>query len=175
MKGMIVCGYPGVGKSSIAGWHNCIDLESSNFSHCQWLLDDTNYFWEEHYVQVAEDLAKQGYTILLSTHPGVIENVKKIDKIPVVIFCPKVEMKAQWYERLKKRYIKTCTEKDYRAWTRAMKSMVTFESQIENLLSYDLPVIQPESIDYDLKNYMFLAWYKYGDWSVEKENKNEQD
>ena len=31
--GLIICGYPGVGKSSIAGWNNCIDLESSYFSH----------------------------------------------------------------------------------------------------------------------------------------------
>ena len=32
MKGLIICGYPGIGKSSIAGWNNCIDLESSYFS-----------------------------------------------------------------------------------------------------------------------------------------------
>lgn len=30
-KGLIICGYSGVGKSSIAGWNNCIDLESSYF------------------------------------------------------------------------------------------------------------------------------------------------
>ena len=28
---MIVVGYQGIGKSSIGGKHNCIDLESSNF------------------------------------------------------------------------------------------------------------------------------------------------
>ena len=28
---MIYVGYQGIGKSSIAGKHNCIDLESGNF------------------------------------------------------------------------------------------------------------------------------------------------
>lgn len=27
---LIICGYPGVGKSSIAGWNNCIDLETED-------------------------------------------------------------------------------------------------------------------------------------------------
>ena len=31
MKGLIVIGYQGIGKSSIGGKYNCIDLESSNF------------------------------------------------------------------------------------------------------------------------------------------------
>jgi broad-specificity NMP kinase len=29
---LIICGYPGIGKSSIAGWDHCIDLESSKYS-----------------------------------------------------------------------------------------------------------------------------------------------
>lgn len=164
MKGMIICGYPGVGKSSVAGWHNCIDLESSNFSHCPFVLDDTNYLWEEHYVKVAADLAKQGYTVLLSTHPDVLEEVKKIEKIPVVIFCPRLSMKEQWNERLKNRYEQTRNPKDKRAWDGAMKN---WERNIEHLFDYGLPVVQPAAIDYDLKNYIFYCQAKYCDMQEE--------
>lgn len=167
MKGMIVCGYPGVGKSSIAGWHNCIDLESSNFS--QWFTGSDKDEWEQQYVMVATDLANQGYTVMVSTHPGVIDLLSHLEKIPVVIFCPRLSMKDEWNERLMKRYERTHNSKDQRAWCGAMAN---WERNIEHLFDYGLPVIQPAAIDYDLKNYIFYCWVKYCD-VPEEELENE--
>ena len=78
--GLIICGYPGVGKSSIAGWHNCIDLESSFFSHRADIPQKLDY-WVPQYCQVAIDLALQGYTVFTSTHHAVIEYFKKSSKL----------------------------------------------------------------------------------------------
>lgn len=150
MKGMIVCGYPGVGKSSIGGTYDCIDLESSNFSH--WQSDDANYDWDAHYVHIATELAKQGFVVLLSTHADVIERLKGIEKIPVVIFCPKLDMKKDWSNRLRERYENEPSEKNARAWKGAIDH---WNEKIEAILNSGFPVVQPDSINYDLASYIW--------------------
>ena len=78
MKGLIICGYPGIGKSSIAGWNNCIDLESSYFSRDEkgFALCDTD--WVTRYCKLAFDLARQGFTVLLSCHELVRNQLKEM-------------------------------------------------------------------------------------------------
>ncbi len=149
LKGMIVCGYPGVGKSSVGAGIGWIDLDSSLFS--QWQSDDTNYDWVAHYVHVATELAKQGFTVLLSTHIDVIELLKNLEKIPVVIICPKLEMKEAWSKRLQDRFENDPSDKNARAWKGAIQY---WDKKIQSLLNSGFPVYQLESLDYDLRDYI---------------------
>ena len=172
MKGIIICGYPGVGKSSIAGWNNCIDLESSLFSHQPRAInhknpiDDTTYTtipirinnWVPQYCKVAIDLAYQGYTVLTSTHRAVIEYFLFEKYYPenvagVVIFCPDHRYKKEWIERLTERYAKTMNSKDERALNRVIDH---FDDDIHFLNNCGLPVYIPAAMDYDLKDYITM-------------------
>lgn len=64
-RGLIIAGYPGVGKSSIAHAGRFIDLESSMFR------DAAGVFDECFYVKTAIFLASQGY------HPAIFECMKE--------------------------------------------------------------------------------------------------
>lgn len=154
MRGLIICGYPGVGKTSIAGRHNCIDLESSLFSHD---VDgdplDPN-IWVPRYCEVAKDLARQGYTVLTSTHKKVIEafeQKKESDTMPKVIFCPRVEMKDEWVKRLKERYAKIPSEKNRRAYEYILRHF----DDVKLLGGSLLPCFSPKDIDYDLEDCIY--------------------
>ena len=66
---MIIIGYPGVGKSTLAGrYKEYIDLESSNWNGPDNTKPD-NWWWS--YGKVAEDLSRQGYRVFVSCHPSV--------------------------------------------------------------------------------------------------------
>lgn len=160
MKGLIICGYPGVGKSSVAGWKNCIDLESSHFSH-----DDMGYsldsnVWVPRYCAVAMDLARQGFTVLCSTHSGVINffenlNLRLPDQVGgIVIFYPRPWMKGKWIERLKSRYQDNPSEKNRRAYEHALRY---FDNDLEFLGAASLPCLRPKGMEYDFKRYILLT------------------
>jgi hypothetical protein len=157
-KGLIICGYPGIGKTSISGYRKCIDLESSDFKK-----DDKS--WIEQYCWMALRLASQGFTVLTSTHRDVIEYFKisktMFDKLNVagpVIFCPPSLMEDEWKNRLKKRCDTDPSGKNQRAFDRAA---LHWRDDISYLFNCGLPVIYPEAIDYDLRNYIYYIQNKY--------------
>ena len=167
-NGLIICGFPGVGKSSCAGWENCIDLESSYFSQTVGMVEKS-YFskpmgmldWTILYTTMAIKLAEQGYTIFVSTHAQVIWRLIQLrKKIPVIIFAPCHSMKEKWTERLEKRYAKTNDPKDLRALKFAQNSWDTAMADIENC---GLPVVRPSTMDYDLKDYIHSIRFRYVD------------
>lgn len=184
MSGIIVFGYPGVGKSAIGGWNNCVDLESSNFSKgwtgnvvyalkepiifaascCGSLEDEIQVLkvpdWCARYIDVGIDLAKQDYTVLMSTHKDVVDLLKAYMKVPsyesekfppAVIFCPDLSIKDAWIDRLQRRYDITGSPKDFRAIDRAKNY---FEQDIKDLEDSGLNVYHPLSMNYDLKTYI---------------------
>lgn len=70
---MIIIGYPGIGKSTLAGKdHKFIDLESSNFK----IEDERSEDWYKVYCKVAEDLSRQGYIVFVSSHLAVREALR---------------------------------------------------------------------------------------------------
>ena len=159
MKGLIICGYPGVGKSSIAGWNNCIDLESSWFSYDEEgnkkYPDDT---WCVDYCNLAMRLAAQGYTVLTSAHACVINELRDhkfvLDykyKVKVVIFVPRPEMKKAWAERLVNRYLESDKDADLRAFIGGIQY---WDSKIATIRHSDFPVYCPDSVDYDFRDYI---------------------
>lgn len=158
MKGLIICGYPGVGKSSIAGWNNCIDLESSWFSYDKYgNRIDSDEEWAVNYCMIARQLASQGYTVLVSTHKAVINTLREgkwilnRDGIRVVIFVPRSDMKKAWVERLINRYIESDEDVDLRAFVGGIQY---WDTKMLTIRHSDFPVYCPDSIDYDFRDYI---------------------
>lgn len=165
-KGLIICGYPGVGKSSIAGWNNCIDLESSWFS-CD--KDGNRVYpdeeWVLKYCTLAINLASQGYTVLLSTHQAVINQLRDWkwfldrERVKVVIFVPRSDMKKAWVERLVNRYLDSDKDVDLRAFIGGIQY---WDSKMATIRHTDFPVYCPDSIDYDFRDYILKIREKEG-------------
>lgn len=157
-KGLIIIGYQGIGKSSIAGKYNCIDLESGNF----WVDGQRADDWYAPYCEMAMDLANQGYVVLTSSHKVVYEYLAKAIRPEnignIIIFCPPRTLKNEWIQRLKERYERTRTVKDYKALKNAEDR---FDENIIELCSCGLPVIQPSAMDYDLRDYVYYARHKW--------------
>lgn len=152
MKGLIIIGYQGIGKSSCAGKNNCIDLESSNF----FIGDERIENWHIIYCQIAMHLANQGYTVFTSSHKAVYEYFKTMPLLPnvakIVVFCPDSRYKEEWIERLQERYNRTGLVKDYKA---LMNAKERYKENIIELVNCGLPVVQPAySVDYDLNDYV---------------------
>ena len=98
---MIIIGYPGVGKTSLAGRYNqYIDLESSHFNDA---FGEKPSGWFIPYCKVAEDLSKQGYRVFVSCHKEVQEYFNKSNEYVIVVY-PAIELKEQWLDRIKKRF-----------------------------------------------------------------------
>lgn len=106
---MIVCGYPGIGKTRVSENRNSvIDLDSSIFDH----VDG----WADTYCRVAEQLSKQDNTVFVSTHPEVIEHLKEFCSEPVIVVYPDCKLKDLYVRKLKERADKSGSDKDMRAY-----------------------------------------------------------
>ena len=156
---MIISGYQGIGKSSLAGKNNCIDLESGNF----WVDGERADDWYKVYCQIANHLSQQGYVVFVSSHEVVRKELEKSKEQVFVIF-PAIDLKDQWIAKLQNRYDKTKLDKDYRALMNAKdryKENIT-ELMRGNLKFYEITKMtyQLESIidylDYKSKNYKYL-------------------
>ena len=72
---MIIIGYQGIGKSTLANIDNAyIDLESSNFWHKGERYDN----WYIYYGKIAESLSRQNYNVFTSSHREVRDYLKNI-------------------------------------------------------------------------------------------------
>lgn len=124
---MIIVGYQGIGKSSISNrGTGCIDLESGNFFVGGKRPDD----WYKYYVQIAKHLSAQGYTVCVSSHKVVRDELKATNAEDVAVCFPDINIKEQWIERLRDRYMRTGLDKDYRALLNAEQN---YSSSISEL------------------------------------------
>lgn len=126
---MIIIGYPGIGKTSLAGRYNqYIDLESSNFNDAFGLKPDG---WFIPYCKVAEDLSKQGYRVFVSCHKEVQEYFNKSDEYVMVLY-PDIELKEQWLNRVKGRFENDPSMKNKKAMENVEKY---WDIQINSLMN----------------------------------------
>lgn len=142
MKGKIYCGYPGVGKSSVSGVSSgIIDLESSNF----FVDGERDPEWYKVYVNIVEDLVKQGFSVFCPTHKALREELYK-KGLDYTLIYPSIQIKEDWLERLKNRPM---TDKNTRAFEACVKF---FDENIMDLASDPgcSERIVIDSIDYDL-------------------------
>lgn len=160
---MIIIGYPGIGKSSVAGIENgIIDLESHLFHKSSNTINGSDdYNWAKRYCDVACDLSNQGFTVCVSSHEEVRNYLEAhpqryLGHAAIVYPCGAEEMKYSWIYRLEERYYLTrredatphwTVEKNYCAWQHAkecydldillMKGSSLFKYEITEL-PYDL-------------------------------------
>ena len=104
---MIYVGYPCIGKSSIAGREDFIDLDSS-------LFNDGTEGWEERYVNVAIDLSNQGYNVFLSSHKQVRDTLKEKEISYTCVF-PEMCLFDAWFDRCAERFKEHPTDKNLKA------------------------------------------------------------
>lgn len=148
---MIVIGYQGIGKSTLAARNlKYIDLESSNF----W-FDDTetkqrvrHSNWHEMYCNVAEDLSRQGYVVFVSSHQPVRERLLKSEEY-VVACVPLLILKDEWINKLKERYENSLLEKDYKAY---MNAADRFTENVTEIMNSGFDVILITDADYNLQD-----------------------
>lgn len=152
-KGMIIVGYQGIGKTSCASKReSIIDLESSNFKVDGKKADN----WHVIYCRIAVSLARQGYTVLVSSHPIVVEELYQHDSngdYDIFIVCPHFRLKDLWIEKLHKRYLLSKDEKDYIAWRDAESH---FDEEILWLSKFSLVShIFIETMDYSITGIVY--------------------
>lgn len=142
---MIIIGYQGIGKSSLAGKdRKFIDLESSNFLVNGKRATD----WYKPYCQIAEHLSKQGYIVFTSCHEEVREQLKNSTEI-VVLCYPSPNLKDVWINKLENRHLDDPSDKNYRA---LYHTIYWFDENIRELseskFAFKMELKNP---DYDLE------------------------
>lgn len=138
MKGAIIIGYPGIGKSTLARDTNgYIDLDSGNFH-------DKNDTWYLLYCSVAVNLAYQGYTVMISSHKCV-QDFFRINKyyfpFEVYVCFPCLALENEWINKLKAR-------SEDAAWRRAS---TCYSKDILDMMISGFPMITITSMGYFLK------------------------
>ena len=148
---MIVIGYQGIGKSTLASRNlKYIDLESSNFwfddAETKQRVRHSN--WYEMYCNVAEDLSRQGYVVFVSSHQPVRERLLKSEEY-VVACVPSLDLKEQWIEKLHIRFKESGLEKDYKAY---MNALDRFTENITEIINSGFDALVINDMHYDLRN-----------------------
>ena len=142
---MIIIGYQGIGKSTLAGKDNYIDLESGNFWHNGVRPDN----WYVFYCQIAEHLSQQGYNVFVSSHEVVRNRLRKYSKESLYIIYPSIELKEAWIDKLKKRFENSKLEKDYKAW---MNAEDRYTENINELKNSGISCIEITDMKYSLED-----------------------
>ena len=143
---MIIIGYQGIGKSTLAGRNNrFIDLESGNF----WVDGKRADDWYKPYCNIAKHLSQQGYIVFTSSHEVVRKQLENSDEVVAVVY-PSVELKNEWISKLEKRYEESGLEKDYKA---LMNAKDRYEENIKELSesSHKYCKVALTKMDYDLE------------------------
>ena len=140
---MIIVGYQGIGKSTLAGTNNCIDLESGNF----WVDGKRADDWYKPYCQIANHLSEQGYTVFTSSYEVVRKELEKSKEKVFVVF-PAINLKDGWINKLRERYEATGLEKDFKALANAEDR---YKENISELMMGNLKFYEITDMNYDLK------------------------
>lgn len=140
---MIVIGYQGIGKSTLANKYlRFIDLESGNF----WVDGKRADDWYKPYCQIAEHLSRQGYIVFTSSHEVVRKQLVNSDE-QVICCAPDLSLKDEWIEKLLIRYMDSKLEKDYKAY---MNAKERFTENIREIADSGFDVLWLIDMDYNL-------------------------
>ena len=145
---MVIVGYQGIGKSTLAKNANgFIDLESSNF----FVNGVRSTDWYVPYCKIALNLSAQGYNVFVSSHQVVRTYLADHHTQKLVIACPSKNLKDEWLEKLANRYQSTNLDKDFKAWQNAL---LRYDENIDELFGqygFDYCLII-DSMNYDLES-----------------------
>ena len=160
---MIISGYQGIGKSSLAGKNNCIDLESGNF----WVDGKRADDWYKPYCQIANHLSQQGYTVFVSSHEVVRKELEKSEE-PVFAVFPSIHLKDEWIKKLEERDERTKLDKDYRA---LMNAKDRYKENITELMQGNLKFYEITRINYHLDDIIDYLEYKSKNYKYLKDKR----
>lgn len=154
-KGLIIVGFPGIGKSTLAkNIDNVIDLESSWFPKVEG--------WANTYCTVANELCAEGFIVCVSSHAEVrkalVEQYAQYQNLIVLIY-PSVCLYDDWIIKLEDRYNNTGLEKDARALNYMRNNYFNAVQEMEDTYIQNSTVFdrrELKSIDYDLKGAIYL-------------------
>lgn len=76
---MIICGFPGVGKSMMAKFSHAVDLESTPFEK-DWMR----------YAKVAKHMQDSGYVVMVSTHKELLDCFEQME-VPYTVVVPHID------------------------------------------------------------------------------------
>lgn len=124
---MIYCGYQGIGKSTLGGKFNIIDLESGNF----WVNSVRVNEWYAIYANMAQHLSNQGFIVFTASHK-IFRDYLNEQGIEFTTISPSVDLKDEWIKRLEERYNMTKLDKDYKA---LMNAKEKYEENVLDLQS----------------------------------------
>ena len=144
MQEMIVIGYQGIGKSTLARKSfRYIDLESSALrkGNMRWQN------WYEPYCMIAEWLSRQGYTVFVSSHKEVRDYLNEFCEEPFCAVVPSEDLKDEWIERLRERHKRLPTDKNYRAY---MNAVDRFTENVREIKKDVADVREITSMSYEL-------------------------
>lgn len=140
---MIIIGYQGIGKSTLANKDlRFIDLESGNF----WVDGKRADDWYKPYCQIAEHLSKQGYIVFTSSHE-VVRNQLVGSTEKVICCAPDLSLEDKWIDKLKNRYEASGLDKDYKAY---MNAAARYAENIKEIASGEFEVLWIRDTDYIL-------------------------
>ena len=159
--GVIISGYQGIGKSTLAiKCDKVIDLESSSYYvHGQRPLD-----WEYMYANAAIHIALQHKVVFVSSHSKVRNYLKQLcseHEYPIHLFSvvPDINLEDLWIDKLRCRFQSTLLDKDYRAY---MNALDNYRNNILDILQDSVECIQICSMDYDLREVLNDAFSIHG-------------
>ena len=149
---MIVIGYQGIGKSTLANNDlRFVDLESGNF----WVDGKRAEDWYKPYCQIAEHLSKQGYIVFTSSHE-VVRNQLKNSREHVICCVPALHLKEEWIKKLKDRYEESGLDKDYKAY---MNAEDRYTENITEITNSGFGILWLNTMEYNLQ--LELLRYNY--------------
>ena len=156
---MIVVGYPGIGKSTLAGRdYKYIDLESENF----WIDGERAEDWYKPYCKIAEHLSEQGYIVFVSSHEVVRQYLVENSRELVVLVYPSALLKSAWIDKLEQRYAKSGLEKDYKALMNIKYSYIENIRELqESCIEYKLEI---NKLSYDSESMLIHLKNQIGDF-----------
>ena len=136
---MIVIGYQGIGKSTLAkNKSGYIDLESGYFCN--------NDNWYIYYCQIAEHLSNQGNVVFVSSHKQVRDYLKSSNERAICVY-PSILLSEEWKKKLHDRYEETKLTKDFKAW---MNAEDMYHEDISDLMMWGIPHAEIDNMDYNL-------------------------
>ena len=127
---MIIFGYPGIGKSTLAHINKTgkyIDLESSLFK------TNSDPYWYKTYGLVGQSLSEQRFDVLMSTHPEVLSFLDTLTIDTKMIIVPNISLRIGWIQMLEGRKDKTNKFKDKMAYLHVRDN---FEKDVLSLKKY---------------------------------------
>lgn len=167
---MIIFGYQGIGKSSLA---NCpagalyIDLESSMFRTP--MHPERSEDWFQAYGNIVYDLDKQNKFVFSACHQQIrdyIASEKDLKDAIAVICYPSLELREEWLHRLRQRWFDTQLPKDKAALDFAEASYSSSIKALDKDTQFDHIILT--NMNYNLMN-ILISYYNYKYYEISNE------